>query len=101
MDKMVPIQYGGFYDVPLSFEVRYQGRLFAFDCRFDEAIDEYPDFYRVYLLPDPPGPWEHWSSNAIHHFGQVSIQKIRFDQTKRRAIDSTILDELIAGMSPA
>src|SRR5713101_2347483 len=103
MDKMVPIQYRGFWDVPRIFLARYKGKLFLFDCRFDEVIDDFPDFYQVYLLPaldqhEPPGSWDQLSSKAIHHFGLVPIQKIRFDQTKRREIDSTILDELVAGI---
>ena len=36
------IQYRDFYDVPRIFVADYQGRLYLFDCPFDEALDDYP-----------------------------------------------------------
>ena len=103
MGKMVPIQYREFWDVPRIFLASYRSKLFLFDCPFDEGTEDFPDYYQVYLLPDLEqhalsNSWDKLSSKAIHYFGKVHIKTIRFDQTKRREIDSSILDELAAGI---
>jgi len=101
MDKWIPIEYRDFWDVPRIFITRYQGKLFLFDCAFDEATEDFPDFYQVYLLPnldlkDPANSWPQLSSRAIHCFGKVPIEKVRFDPTRRREIDSSVLEEMTA-----
>ena len=106
MSKWIPIEYRDFWDVPRIFLARYDGKLFLFDCAFDETTEDFPDFYQVYILPnldekELADSWAHLSSRAIHCFDKVPIERIRFDPTRRREIDSTILDELTAGIAIA
>jgi len=46
------IKYREFYDIP-RFVVASRGhKTYLFSCPFDDVIDEYPNFYRVYLMPE-------------------------------------------------
>jgi hypothetical protein len=99
MDNGAPIKYRGFWDVPRIFLVPYQDKLFLFDCAFDEITEDYPDYYRVYVLPnladeEPAGSWAKLHLKAIQYVGEVPLASVRFDPSKRREIDSTILDQL-------
>lgn len=100
MNKSVPIQYMGFWDVPLVFIARQCGKTFFFECVFDQELDDYPDVYKVYILPnltegELPNDWTTLSSRAIQSLGEVPVQRVHFDSTKRHSIDPAILDELI------
>ena len=46
------IQYRGFWDVPRIFLAHHQGQTFLFDCPFSEELDDYPEVFKDYLLPD-------------------------------------------------
>jgi hypothetical protein len=99
MNHPAPIRYQDFWDVPRIFLVSYQGKCFLFDCAFDEVIEDYPDSYRVYVIPDPSeeelaGSWDKLHAKATHYCGDVSIEKVRFDPSKRSEVDTSILDEL-------
>ncbi len=104
MGQSIPIEIREFWDVPRIFLAPYQGKLFLFDCVFDETTEDFPDYYQVYQLPDLrredlAGSWAQLSTKAVHSFGKVPIQRISFDPMKRRQIGSTILDELTAGIA--
>lgn len=104
MHQSISIEYREFWDVPRIFLARYEGKLFLFDCVFDETTEDFPDYYQVYQLPnlepeELAGSWAHLSTKAILCFGKVPIQRIPFDASKRRNIASTILDELAAGIA--
>ena len=93
MSTWVPIHYMGFYDVPLIFLVAFRGEAFLFDCEFDEALEDYADHYKVYLMSelrvrDLPADWTTLRLKASKYLGQVPVDKVRFDPTKRRAIDA-------------
>ncbi|MHB1425153.1 MAG: hypothetical protein ACYC3I_18435 [Gemmataceae bacterium] len=99
MNRWASIRYRDFWDVPRIFLVSSQGKCFLFDCAFDEATEDYPDSYRVYVIPDPSeeeltGSWDKLHEKATSYCGDVPINKMRFDPSKRREIDTTILDEL-------
>src|SRR5262249_31485456 len=101
MGDWVPIQYRGFWDVPRIFLVWYQGQLFLFDCEFDEEVEDHRDYYKVYVLPplqseELPEDWTQLQLRAIRYMGDVPIRKVRFDATRRKEIDATVLDELTA-----
>jgi hypothetical protein len=49
--KMVEFQYGDFCDVPRFIILKYRDTLFLLRSAFDEELDEYPDSYSVYRLP--------------------------------------------------
>ncbi len=91
----IPIRYREFYDLPRSFLAERAGAAYFFDCPFDERIDDYPDHYRVYRLASRPaattdsGSWAALASGASF-IGEVPLAAIRFDPTRRAAIDDTI-----------
>src|SRR5258708_37801800 len=94
------IQYRDFYDVPRMFIVRHRDHVFLFDCPFDEGLDEYPDHYSVYLLSpisseELDGSWTNLSQRAICNLGQIPVNSVVFDPTRRRSIDGGGLDALL------
>jgi hypothetical protein len=77
----------------------YQKHTFLFDCAFDAELDDYPDFYRVYLLPelkeeDLPTDWTTLRSRATRYLGEISVGQVHFDPSKRQSIDVAIFKEL-------
>lgn len=101
MNCWAPIQYREFWDVPRIFLVPYQEKWFLFDCEFDETAEDFPDYYRVYVIPKPcdeelAGSWDNLHEKAMQYLGEVLIQKVHFDSSKRREIDTGVLDEMTA-----
>lgn len=101
MNHWTLIRYRDFWDLPRIFLVPYQGQWFLFDCLFDEASEDFPDCYRVYVIPQPSeeelaGSWDKLHEKAIRCSGEVPIARVRFDPSKRREIDTRVLDELMA-----
>jgi hypothetical protein len=93
------IIYRDFWDVPRIFIVRHHGRQYLFDCRFDESAEDFEAAYRVYTLPDLPesevsGSWEGLAERAESYLGEVPIESVIFDPSRRRTIDTRIIDEL-------
>ena len=106
MSEMVPIRYLGFWDVPRNFLVRWGGELYLFDCPFDEQLDDYPDVYTVYALPELPkeeidADWTVLPGKATRKVGTVPIAAVRFDPTRRKAIGAEVLDALPPSPAPA
>lgn len=99
MSDKLPIQYRDFYDVPRIFLVNHRGTVYLFDCPFNQELDEYPDVYKVFVLPpdscsDLSGSWENLASRATAYLGEVPVKSVQFDSTKRREIDTGVMDEL-------
>jgi hypothetical protein len=97
---MVKIIYREFYDIPRVFVVPYNGMKLLFECLFDESIGEYPDYYNVFTLSnikeeDLQGSWVGLSKLATRYLGQVPICEVKFDQTKRKEINSEVIERLI------
>jgi hypothetical protein len=93
--SMIPIRYRDFHDVPRAFVVEHAGSTFFFDSPFDEEADEYPDTYRVYTL-DPARAmglgersWVDLASDG-RLIGEIPVDRVRFDATKRAAIDDGV-----------
>ncbi len=100
MSTWASIKYMGFWDVPLIFLVPYQGELVLFDCEFDEEVEDYRDFYKVYAVPpavaeDLPKDWTTLHTRATRYLGNVPVQSVRFDPTRRREVDTSVLEELM------
>lgn len=103
MSNWAPIKYMGFWDVPLVFIVPYKGDLLLFDCEFDEDVEDYRDYYKVYILPpssaeDLPKDWTQLHQRATRYLGDVAVKQVRFDDTNRKEIDAAVLDELTAAI---
>lgn len=93
----IPIQYRGFWDLPLMFVLKWNGEWLLFDCHFDDEADEYRECYDVYLLGSlphgfPDVRWTDLPKAAIANLGEVLLRLVHFDRTKRREIDSDVLD---------
>lgn len=100
MSNMTPIKYMGFYDVPLIFITSYRGETYLFDCPFDEDREDDSDSYKVYLLPplkdeEWPKDWTTLLTRAIRYLGEVPVEQVQFDPTKRKEVDAAILDRLL------
>jgi hypothetical protein len=96
------ISYRDFWDVPRIFLARHEGRVFLFDCPFDEDREDFADSYQVFLMPELAadalsGSWVGLSRQAVRHLGGVPVAQVTFDPTKRRQIDSTALAEFFPG----
>jgi hypothetical protein len=99
------IRYRDFYDVPRIFITTHDGKLYLFDCPFDEELDDYPERYRVYQLPaisedELQGSWEHLPERAARVLATVPVAQVQFDSSKRNSIDTAVLEELIADRDP-
>lgn len=100
------IRYRDFYDFPRIFITAHNGQQYLFDCAFDDELDDYPDSYRVYQLPaltddELQGSWAELPEKATIFLGLVPVAKIRFDDTKRKAIQTTIFNDLYASAEAA
>jgi hypothetical protein len=106
MHEWSPIKYMGFYDVPLIFLTRYRGETYLFDCPFDEESEDDSDSYKVYVLPplkdeELPKDWTTLHTRAVRYLGEIPVASVRFDPSRRQAVDSAILDEMAARKAAA
>jgi len=100
--EMTPFGYGGFYDVPRCLSLGYRGRRFLLQSAFDESLDEYPTDYSVYIVPDsaddswPVCSPEFLINTPMPCIGKIPIDQVKFDPSKRKELDASILDGLAA-----
>ena len=100
MPEMTPFKYGGFWDVPLYILLRYRGKLLLLLSEFDDELDEYPDDYLVYLLPErdgdslPPLTLNLLTETTRRQIGSIAIKNVVFDSTNRKELDASCLDQL-------
>jgi len=64
------------------------------------VLAEYPDIYSVYELPESvessisEGSWLFLDRTELTRLGQIPVKSVRFDETKRKALDPYLLDAL-------
>lgn len=97
MTNWVPIAYRGYWDVPQIFSARHNGLLFLFDCAFSEELDDYTIFL---LAPDVheenlPTDWTTFAGSATRQLGTVRVSDVRFDPTRRKQVDASVLETLL------
>jgi len=100
MNNKAKIIYRGFYDLPLAFVVRHTGRQLLFWRDFDDDLDDYPETYKVFFLPHLSeekltGSWKRLPERATDFLGEVPVRDVQFDSTRRREIDTGVLDALL------
>ena len=100
MTAWSPIRYMGFWDVPRIFLTHYKGQSFLFDCPFDEELEDDSDSYRVYTMPDLvdedlPKDWTTLHQRATSFVGEIPVARVRFDPTRRREVELSVLEELL------
>lgn len=106
MTTEVPIRYQGYWDIPRIILVRYRGQLYLFDCPFSEELDDYPDVYSVYTLPDipdeeTPDDWTTLVPRATALLGTVPVKRVRFDSTRRKTIGAEVFDLIPQPAAPS
>lgn len=94
------IVYRDFWDCPRIFIVRHRDRNYLFDCTFNDVREEYEETFNVYSFSDLTngtleGSWEHLSTTANSYLGRVPVHEVVFDPSKRRSIDTSIIDTLL------
>jgi hypothetical protein len=100
MTEMIPFRYIEFYDVPRCLALRYKGKLLLIQSAFDEHLDDYPNSYSVYLLPESAerslatGSWEFLENTPMVCIGSIPVDAMKFDPSKRNSLDSSCLDDL-------
>jgi hypothetical protein len=99
--RWVSFIYRGFYNVPLSILFEESGHLYLLDCTFDESLDEYPDDYQVFELPyallsNLPTDWGELPALAVRHLGVVPVTSVRLDETRRKKLDGSVLENVRA-----
>ena len=101
LSNMVPFRYVEFYDVPRAIVLRYKGKLLLLDSPFDDKLDDYSDSYSVYELPESvepslaEGSWLFLESARLACVGQIPVKAVRFDSTRRKALDPSVLDNIV------
>lgn len=102
MAEMLPFGYAGFYDVPRFMVLRFRGVTLVLRSPFDESLDEYPDTYSVHQVPRAiedavmAGDYGLLNEATLQPLGQIAINRVAFDPTKRHALSSECLEELFA-----
>jgi hypothetical protein len=104
MNNRTSIRYRGLHDVPRIMLVDHKNKLFLLSCPFNEELDEYPDTYKVYLLPpltdqELGGNWEELYLKATQYLGEVPVGDVQFDPSRRHGIDAAVLDTLLSASS--
>jgi hypothetical protein len=100
MPTWIPIHYRDFWTVPRIFWLIFRDRTFLFDCPFDERVEDFPDHYEVYEMPslteeDVKGSWVNLHQRALANYGTVPLKAVRFDETRRQAIDAGVLEGIL------
>ncbi len=99
---MVKFRYCDFYDVPRCIVLRYRGKLLLLQSVFDDELDDYPDRYSVYELPDNDGKslpqlsLEFLTTTPSTSIGEVRVAAVKFDSSKRKELDPSVLDALLS-----
>jgi len=102
MADMIPFRYGAFWDVPRSILVQYGGKVLYLQSPFNDDLDEYPDAYSVYVVPDAIGElvmigdWTLLHQSPLSFVGQIQISAVTFDSTYRRSLDPSCLENLLS-----
>src|SRR5215472_1209613 len=89
-DRMY-FQYSGFYDFPLGIIASHGGRKYLLEREFDDGLDEYEDFFRVYditgiSLRQGERIWDHLDAFTENFLCAVRINEMTFDEDRRRWI---------------
>lgn len=98
----VQIRYRDFYDIPRAIVVEIDGEPYFLDCRFDSEVDDYGQFFEVFRLPRSIlADLETLDWSCLAGFGErigiIAVDHLKFDETKRKTIDTTELQTLLPG----
>lgn len=93
------ILYSGFYDFPLAFVASHENTQYLFWRVFDDDLDDFPDEYDVFILPnlsqkEIQASWSILPEKATTYVGKIPIKQITFDPTNRLSIDTATFDRI-------
>jgi hypothetical protein len=97
---MTPFRLGGFYDVPRYITLIYCDKMIFLRSEFDDDLDDYPNSYSVYVIPESfaasvtAGSWE-FRSKELVYIGEILIADVRFDSRDFKELDASCLDRLL------
>ena len=100
MTDRVKIAYRDFYDVPRMLIVSRRGLKLLLDSPFDDSLDKYSPTYKVYVLPTEVDEhtlksWEALPQMAMKSLGEIPVNQVAFDATKRAEVDTGVIDSLL------
>jgi|HubBroStandDraft_4_1064222.scaffolds.fasta_scaffold71575_2 hypothetical protein len=100
MADRVKIVYREFYDVPRMLIMSRRGLKLLLDSAFDESLDDYSPTYKVYVLPKEIDErtlrsWESLPQMATKSLGEIRVDQVVFDVTKRAEVDAGVIDSLL------
>ena len=69
--------------------------------QFDDETEDFPDFYKVFLVPpfttqELAGSWVKLHERARKYLGEVRLSDVTFDPSRRKEIETALLDQLTA-----
>lgn len=84
--------YRNFWDFPRMVVATNDSGTFLYYSRFEEALDDYTDYYAVYRMPELTleelqGTWEGLEERALERLADVPIRSLPFDVTHREFLD--------------
>jgi len=98
------LTYMLYWDFARIFLIKYNGLLYAFECRFEEDIDDYPDSFSVYkvldLLKEKHNDTDELRcllGNYLEYeedvFVKIPISEFTFDATRKTMIKDDFLQK--------
>lgn len=96
----VPFIYREFYDFPRMIILRRGDLRILLESAFDTEADEYSRTYKVFVLPniseeDLNGSWEPLASTATSFLGEIPVNDLDFDPSRRQEMDPVLIDNLL------
>jgi hypothetical protein len=101
MQEYGPILLCGVLRRPPANRSPLRGKLPLLQSAFSDTLDEYPNVYSVYELPESTEPllaagsWRFLEQTALTSIGEIPINAVEFDSTKRKSMNASILDPLL------
>lgn len=91
--------YRDFWDFPKIFLVSFNGSLFLFDCKFSNDTEDFENKYQVFIMPELSeneinGSWYGLSDKSVKYLGEVPINQVQFDETRKKFINGEIITGL-------
>jgi hypothetical protein len=100
MSQTTKIVHRDFYDVPRMLILNHRSLKLLFDCKFDDSLDAYPSTYKVYVLPQEIDEhslqsWDALPEEVAKYLGDIPVDQVIFDASRRAEIDTQIIDNLL------
>ncbi len=67
-----------------------------------KGLDDYATHYSIYILPESvedmlrQGSWDFLRDTPMDSVGQIRIDAVKFDQSRRKELDASFLDSFVA-----